>query len=357
MSKRPEFFLPSPKKPSTPSLALPARSLLALLTLIVLLLPLPPLAGAATPQEPAPSPATTPLPPAGFIPLPASANATLDNLDPADDAPGVIALGGGRSRLVLFPNQDVFTPLLANPREPLSTLEFFAASNNPGYIQFNGNIAGDFGIVRWESEGEGVNRSLQFGLSAGEFSRFGIFGGSTYLIDSDYMVGTTLTGRLGPFSHRLFFYHESSHTGYNYTALDNLNKSSDFGQEIVQEVSSWDITPHIRLYGGAAYRVIGLSYYSTAQDSLILLGGAEAYSSRMAFLDNLGRAYTSFFIESRGINGYTPSEDFQVGLLLHRPGSYFQIRPMVELYNGYSYLGDLLFTKDSYAALGVSFDF
>ncbi len=371
MSNRPEFFLSPPQKlgasrPAHPSFlersrrSLPILALLAVLTFSAGPLACPTLAGAAPPPPgtpstgpSSPSAAGSPVPP---TPLEA-ANVTLDNLDPPDKAPGVISLGGGRSRLVLFPNQDVFTPLLANPREPLSTLEFFAASNNPSYLQFNGNIAGDFGIVRWESNAEGVNRSLQFGLSAGEFSRFGIFSGSTYLIDSDYMVGGTLTGRLGPLSQRLFFYHESSHTGYNYTQLANLNKFSDFGQEILQEVTSWDITPHLRLYGGAAYRVIGLYYYSSAQDSLILLGGAEAYSDRLAFLDNLGRVYTSFFLESRGINGYTPAEDFQVGLLFHRPGSYFQVRPMIDFYNGYSDMGDLLFTKDSYAALGVSFDF
>ena len=353
------FFPHSPPLPQRPR-ALSFLPLLSFLALSLQLLASPPTAGAAPPPPVAPS--TFPSSPsAAGSPAssahPEAANVTLDNLDPPDKDPGVISLGGGRSRLVLFPNQDVFTPLLGNPREPLSTLEFFAASNNPSYLQFNGNIAGDFGIVRWESNAEGVNRSLQFGLSAGEFSRFGIFSGSTYLIDSDYLVGATLTGRLGPLSQRLFFYHESSHTGYNYTQLANLNKFSDFGQEILQEVTSWDITPHLRLYGGAAYRVIGLYYYPTAQDSLILLGGGEAYSDRLAFLDNLGRAYTSFFLESRGINGYTPAEDFQVGLLFHRPGSYFQVRPMIDLYNGYSDMGDLLFTKDSYAALGVSFDF
>ncbi|MHB8369088.1 MAG: DUF1207 domain-containing protein [Leptospirales bacterium] len=288
---------------------------------------------------------------------PPAANATLDSRDPPIGAPGVLSISDGTSRLVIFPSQDVFTPLLSDPREPLSTIEFFAASNMPSALQFNGNMAGNIGIARWESNAEGVDRALQFGLVGGEFSRFGIFGANTYLMDSDYMVGATLTGRIGAFSQRLFFYHESSHTGYNYTTLANVNKLSDFGQEIIQEVSSEDITPHLRLYGGAAYRVEGFDYYSTAQDALILLGGAEAYTDTFSSLDHLGRGYASFFIESRGINGYTPNEDLQVGLLFHRPGSYFQVRPMIDLYNGYSYMGDLLFNKDRYAALGISFDF
>lgn len=289
--------------------------------------------------------------------LPPAANVTLDNRDPPIGAPGVLSADGGTSRLVFFPSQDIFTPLLSDPREPVSTIEFFAASNMPSALQFNGNMAGNIGIVRWESNAEGVDRALQFGLVGGEFSRFGIFGANTYLMDSDYMVGATLTGRIGAFSQRLFFYHESSHTGYNYTTLDNVSKLSDFGQEILQEISSWDLTPHLRLYGGAAYRVFGFNNYPSEQDALILLGGAEAYTGTLASLDHLGRGYASFFLESRGINGYTPNEDLQVGLLFHRPGSYVQIRPMIDFYNGYSTMGDLLFIKDRYAALGISFDF
>lgn len=288
---------------------------------------------------------------------PPAANVTLDQDNPAPGAPGVISLQDGDSRLIFFPSQDIFTPLLADPREPLTTIEFFAASNHPSYLQFNGNLAANVGIARWESTSEGVDKALQIGVMGGDFSRFGIFGANTYLIDSDFIVGVPITARIGRFSQRLFFYHESSHTGYNYTTIENVDKDSDFGQEILQEVSSWDLTPYVRLYGGISYRVIGLAYYPTPQDSLILQGGIEAYTPTFGFLDHLGRGYTSLYLESRGINGYTPIEDFQLGLFFHRPGSYFDIRPMIDLYNGYSYLGDLLFTKDQYMALGVSFDF
>ncbi|MCL5284293.1 MAG: DUF1207 domain-containing protein [Nitrospirae bacterium] len=288
---------------------------------------------------------------------PPSATVTLDQDNPAPGSSGVISLQNGDSRLILFPAQDVFTPLLADPREPLTTVEFFAASNHPSYLQFNGNLAANVGIARWESTSEGVDKALQIGVMGGDFSRFGIFGANTYLIDSDFLVGVPVTARVGRFSQRLFFYHESSHTGYNYTVKENVNKLSDFGQEILQEVSSWDLTPYVRLYGGVSYRVFGLAYYPSAQDSLIFQGGIEAYTPTFGFLDHIGRGYTSLYLESRGINGYALNEDFQLGLLFHRPGSYFDIRPMIDMYNGYSYLGDLLFTKDQYAALGVSFDF
>ena len=288
---------------------------------------------------------------------PPSATVTLDQDNPAPGAAGVLSVQDGASRLILFPSQDIFTPLLADPREPLTSIEFFAASNHPSYLQFNGNLAANIGVARWESTADGVDKALQIGVMRGDFSRFGIFGANTYLIDSDFIVGVPVTARIGRFSQRLFFYHESSHTGYNYTVKENLNKTSDFGQEILQEVSSWDLTPYLRLYGGVSYRVFGLAYYPTVQDSLILQGGVEAFTPSFGFFDNIGRGYTSLYLESRGINGYTPIEDFQLGLLFHRQGSYFDVRPMIDLYNGYSYLGDLLFTKEQYMALGVSFDF
>jgi len=295
--------------------------------------------------------------PSAFSAPPPADNVTLDQDTPGPASSGNILFQNGASRLILLPTQDVFTPLLSDPRQPTSTIEFFGASNHSSYFQFNGNVGGDIGIARWESTKEGINKSLQVGIMGGSFSRFGIFGPSTYLIDSDFLVGIPVTARLGKFSERLFFYHESSHTGYNYTVMENISKQSDFGQEILQEVSSYDITPYLRVYGGAAYRVIGLAYYPTIGDSLILLGGFEAYTPTLPALGNIGRGYFSTYLESRGINGYGLNEDVQLGLLFHRPGSYFQVRPMIDMYNGYSYLGDLLFTRDEYVALGVSFDF
>ena len=69
------------------------------------------------------------------------------------------------------------------------------------------------------------------------------------------------------------------------------------------------------------------------------------------------RGYLAFNIESRGINGYVPDEDLQIGLLFHRPGTDLQIRPALDFYNGYSPMGDLIFEKEHYASLGVYFDF
>ncbi|MEC4683583.1 MAG: DUF1207 domain-containing protein [Nitrospirota bacterium] len=285
---------------------------------------------------------------AGMVPD----NVTLDQdpeISPSSPQSGM--------RTILFPSQDVFTPLLADPRQPTSAVQFFTVSNN-AYGQFNGTFGGDFGIVRFESPTEGVNRSLQIGVMGAAFNRFGFFGSSTYLIDADYVIGLPVTIRFGKFSGRIFFYHESSHTGYNFTRLSGLNKLSDFGQELLQVIPSYDVTPQVRIFAGFAYRVVDLGYYSSFRDSTIGLTGFELYSDPLkALFGSIGRAYAAFYLESRGINGFSPNEDVQAGFLLHRPGSYFQIRPAIDFYNGFSPMGDLLFTRDQYLGLGLYFDY
>ncbi len=258
-------------------------------------------------------------------------------------------------RLTYLPSQDPFTPLLADPRQPTSAVNFIPVSNQ-GFLQFNGTFGADVGIVRWESTTEGINESIQIGVMGANFSRFSIIQSSTYLEDADYVIGIPVTMRFGRFSARVFFYHESSHTGYNYTNIMHLSKITDFGNEIIQAVPSWDITPHLRIYAGGAYRVIGLYYYPTVNDSIIFLGGIEAFTPMIQSMS--ARGYLAFNIESRGINGYTPDEDLQIGLLFHRPNAYFQVRPAIDFFNGYTYMGDLVnFFKENYVSFGVYFDF
>lgn len=256
-------------------------------------------------------------------------------------------------KMIFLPSQDPFTPLLADPRQPTTAINVLSLTDQP-FIQFNGTFGADVGIVRWESSG-GINESIQLGIMGASFSRFAIIRSSTYLEDADYVIGLPVTFRYQSFSGRIFFYHESSHTGYNYTTLMDVSKISDFGNEILQVVPSWDVSPFLRIYGGAAYRVEGFYYYPTAGDSTILIGGLEAYGPEISSLS--ARGYIALNIESRGINGFTPDEDLQVGLLFHQPHSYLQIRPAIDMYNGNSYMGDLLFEKEHYISFGVYFDF
>ena len=126
MSTRPTHFSFPPKNllHSLPALSSLSASLLGSLPLLLLLAlstgemarpsnaeaappsPSPVSSGPAAAQPTAGSPPAPPPPPA--------ANVTLDNQDPSVGSFGVVSLTGGSSRLVFFPDQDVFTPLLAS---------------------------------------------------------------------------------------------------------------------------------------------------------------------------------------------------------------------------------------------------
>lgn len=269
-----------------------------------------------------------------------------------DEKNGAISTNG--YIVSFFPQDDPFTPLLADPRQPTSNISYFLGSNNH-YGQFDGTFGADIGIIRWESETSGINKSIQVGVMGAAFSRFAFVQASTFLESTDFIIGLPITIRYNKFSARIFFYHDSSHTGYSYTSLMNLNKNTDYGQELLQIIPSYDVTRYFRIYGGGAYRVVGLGYYPSAQDSLIGQAGAELYAPEWKAA--YSRAYMALNIISQGINGYTPSEDFQVGILTHRPASWVQMRTAIDFYNGYSPMYGFPFLKENYVALGAYFDF
>ena len=269
-----------------------------------------------------------------------------------DEKDGAINENG--YRVLFFPQGDPFTPLLADPRQPTSNISYFLGSNNH-YGQFDGTFGADIGIIRWESEVSGINKSIQVGVMGAAFSRFAFVQTATYLESTDFIIGLPITIRYNKFSTRIFFYHDSSHTGYSYTSLMNLNKNTDYGQELLQIIPSYDVTRYFRIYGGGAYRVVGLGFYPSAQDSLIGQAGFELYAPE--WKKAYSRAYMALNIISQGINGYTPSEDLQIGILTHRPASWVQFRTAIDFYNGYSPMYDFPFLKENYVALGAYFDF
>ncbi len=276
-----------------------------------------------------------------------------DPLTPSENrADGSISENG--YRIIFFPQGDPYTPLLADPRQPTSNISYFLGSNNR-YGQFDGTFGADIGIIRWESEASGINKSIQIGVMGAAFSRFAFVQSATFLESTDYFIGVPITLRYNQFSTRIYFYHDSSHTGYDYTTLLNLNKNTDFGQELLQIIPSYDINRYIRVYAGGAYRVVGLGYYPTASDSLIGQAGIELYGPE--WKQAISRPYLALNIESQGINGFTPSEDLQIGILTHRKNSWVQFRTALDFYNGYSPMYDYPFLKESYVALGAYFDF
>ena len=159
----------------------------------------------------------------------------------------------GETRQSAFPKDDVFRPLLADPKQP----RFFASwqatrvrtsqtSVNIGSVGFGEN----FGFY---TRRDGCN-GWQVGLLAGVFSQFNLDAPSSDLINADYIVGIPLSWRSGGWSTRVRLYHQSSHIGDEFLlgrpGFNRVNLSFEEIEAIVSYDYRW-----ARLYAGGGYLV------------------------------------------------------------------------------------------------------
>lgn len=123
------------------------------------------------------------------------------------------AEGEGRLSPAPFPGDDVFRPLLADPKQP----QFFASyqhlrAREPG-TDVNAAFVGFgeyFGL--WGLRREGCD-GIQVGVAGGVFAQFNLDAPSSDLINADYVIGLPVSVRRGLWSGRLRLYHQSSHVG------------------------------------------------------------------------------------------------------------------------------------------------
>jgi hypothetical protein len=135
-----------------------------------------------------------------------------------------------------FPEDQIFCPLLADPKEARSFMSFlrgtFRSLDDPsgeGTSIASVGIGDSFGLVRFggPDAGEGV----QLDVVGSIFAQFDMGAPSNDLINADYIIGVPLTFRRRGFSLRAKLYHQSSHLGDEYLLRD---------EEIVRENLSFE---------------------------------------------------------------------------------------------------------------------
>src|SRR5687767_4169750 len=155
---------------------------------------------------------------------------------------------------VLFPEDQIFCPVLADPKEARSFVSIlrgtFRSLDDPSGEGTNiGSVGlGDsFGLLRWggPSPGEG----LQLDVVGSIFAQFDIGTASNDLINADYIIGVPLTFRRSGFSTRFRLYHQSSHLGDEYLLRAEDIERENLSFESVEFLVSQEIGP-IRVYAG-----------------------------------------------------------------------------------------------------------
>jgi hypothetical protein len=153
-----------------------------------------------------------------------------------------------------FPQDQIFCPLLADPKEARSFVALlrgtFPSLDEPAGDRTTIAAVGlgdSFGLVRWggPSPGEG----LQLDVMGSIFAQFDLGTSSNDLINADYVIGLPLTFRRSGFSARVRIYHQSSHLGDDYLLRDTEIERENLSFESAEIIVSQELGP-LRVYVG-----------------------------------------------------------------------------------------------------------
>jgi hypothetical protein len=264
-------------------------------------------------------------------------------------------LQGNQRTSTAFPDDDVFRPVLADPKQP----QFFAAyqavrltddrkSVNVGSVGFGEN----FGFY---TQREGCN-GWQVGLLAGVFAQFNLDAPSSDLINADYVIGIPVSWRQGPWSTRARLYHQSSHVGDEFLlgnpGFNRVNLSFEEAEALVSYDYRW-----ARVYAGGGYLIHREP--STLDRAKVQWGGelrgstmiSPVLSKQLAGLQMtpvLGADFKTFeelqwFINASVVGGFEWS----------REGSNRRFRLLVNYYHGFNPYGQFFNQKIESVGAGL----
>jgi len=257
---------------------------------------------------------------------------------------------------VLFPQDQIFCPVLSDPKEPRTFVSFlrgtFRSLDDPAGKGTNiGSVGlGDtFGLLRWggPSQGEGV----QLDVMGSIFAQFDLGTESNDLINADYIVGLPLTFRRSGFSMRVRLYHQSSHLGDEYLLRGEAIERENLSFESVDFLLSQEMGP-LRVYAGAE-RVFRREPETVA--AKVFHGGVELRTGRAGPLQVVG----GVDLKTTELHDWSPATSGRVGLEWVRSGPSGHpgrlVTLMLEMYQGPSPYGQFFQDDISYVGVGLHF--
>lgn len=237
-----------------------------------------------------------------------------------------------------------FTALRADPREAAFHLGFMQDDNGESFEDVA--VGGDLGILHFSiSDGAEMSLTMRGLITA----RFDMFSKSFDLLNADFLGGPALGYKKGPWSWEAFAYHQSSHLG-DEVLEDGGRRRIDYGREVVRFLGahSWE---NLRLYVGPSYVLHSLP--KSAQGCWTMQAGLE-YS--FSLWDQPCFAATD--IQFRQENDWNLNLTARVGVDLGNP-QLTQNRQyiFIELFQGYSNMGQYYDAWERYAMVGIGYNF
>lgn len=242
-----------------------------------------------------------------------------------------------------LPNQQIFRPLLADPRAPRFS-GYYQYHKNAGH-NFNAGAASfgeDFGLVRAHFHGH----PYQVGIEAAVFALFNLDTRSHDLVNADYMVGIPVTYRTGRFSYRARIYHISSHLGDEFLLNNPQVKRVNLSYEIADFLASWSRWG-VRLYGGGGVIV---QSDPSLDPAVVEFGGEYRYPRLIGPADLVaGADYKMSQTQDFGLN-----QSYILGLAFHQ--GVHTVRTVLQYYTGFSPNGQFYTEQVRYFGIGLQFE-
>ena len=257
---------------------------------------------------------------------------------------------------VSFPQDQIFCPILADPKEARSFVSLlrgtFRSLDDPsgeGTTIASVGLGDNFGLVRWG--GPAPNEGVQIDLVGSIFAQFDLGTPSNDLINADYIIGLPLTFRRSGFSTRVRVYHQSSHLGDEYLLRSEDIDRQNLSFESVELLASQELGP-LRVYVG------GERIFRREPDMLpskLFHGGAELRSGRAGTV----QLVSGWDLKTTDLHDWSPAVSGRVGLEVTRYGPRGHparlVTVMLELYRGPSPYGQFFQDDISYLGVGLHF--
>jgi hypothetical protein len=255
---------------------------------------------------------------------------------------------------VSFPEDQIFCPLVADPKEARSFVSFlrgtFRSLDDPtgeGTSIAAVGLGDSFGLLR--VGGPNAGEGLQLDVIGGIFAQFDLGAPSNDLINADYIIGLPLTFRRNGFSVRAKLYHQSSHLGDEYLLRSEDIVRENLSFESVELLISQEVGA-LRAYVG------GERIFRREPDLLpdsLFHTGVELRSGRARTIQMVA----GVDLKTTELHDWSPAISARVGLELGRrgpeghPGRLIML--LLELYEGPSPYGQFFQDDISYIGAGI----
>jgi hypothetical protein len=258
------------------------------------------------------------------------------------------AAWAAESQVVFLPAGHVFEPLMADLREPNTSIAL-----TPDFKYYDGALGGTLDLVRWNpSDG---SHWAWGALGSGYLYLINIsahaLGQSYRLEDIDLWMGTYLSESLGLFSNRLEYLHGASHLGdqYFFTDLQPIAYIRDG----LQLTDSFRPSECLRLFVGLGYWL----YAAPPVPPLFIQVGTEIYSAYSPFDGNRVRGFFAYDLKVGNEELGVADQNFELGIQwkgFKEAGP--SLRLALTYYNGNSLYGQFYGQKDNHWGLAFFVD-